>query len=173
MQGLFGSVTVQPRTAEWYRSQVTKVDLDLATKGKTADGHPIINYDACYPAGADCSTLPPDARPILKMMNGNNEIVHTDLTAIITGPKHGSFKYCSGCPGDCQNCPDLGNNPSYPNQREPYREFAIHYHDDFVSTQAFEQFRKHADGENDQMVTTLQGGRDFFAINYGMARYRS
>ena len=51
MQGLFGSVTVQPRTAEWYRSQVTKVDLDLATKGKTADGHPIINYDACYPAG--------------------------------------------------------------------------------------------------------------------------
>ena len=98
MQGLFGSVTVQPRTAEWYRSQVTKVDLDLATKGKTADGHPIINYDACYdpkpgpPAGADCSTLPPDARPILKMMNRNNEIVHTDLTAIITGPEHGSFQ---------------------------------------------------------------------------------
>ncbi len=170
MQGLFGSVTVQPRTAEWYRSQVTKVDLDLATKGKTSDGHPIINYDACYPAGADCSTLPPSARPILKMMNGNNEIVHTDLTAIITGPKHGSFKYCAGCPDDCQKCPDLRNNPSYPNQTQPYREFAIHYHDDFVSTQAFEQFRKHADGEqNDPMVTTLQGGRDFFAINYGMA----
>ena len=31
MQGLFGSVTVQPKTAEWYRSQVTKVDLDLAS----------------------------------------------------------------------------------------------------------------------------------------------
>ena len=121
------------------------------------------------PGGEDCSTLPPSARPILKMMNGNNEIVHTDLTAIITGPNHGSFLYCAGCPGNCQNCPDLGNNPSYPNQREPYREFAIHYHDDFVSTQAFEEFRKHADGENDPMVTTLQGGRDFFAINYGMA----
>ena len=40
MQGLFGSVTVQPRTAEWYRSQVTKVDLDLATSGKTRTGTP-------------------------------------------------------------------------------------------------------------------------------------
>src|SRR5262245_22963307 len=36
MQGLFGSVTVQPRTAEWDRSQVTKVDIDLATDGTTA-----------------------------------------------------------------------------------------------------------------------------------------
>lgn len=171
MQGLFGSVTVQPRTAEWYRSQVTKVDLDLAsTKGKTADGHPIINYDACYPDGADCSTLPPSAKPILKMMNGNNEIVHTDLTAIITGPNHGSFN-CADCRGgDCQNCPDLRNNPSYPSQTQPYREFAIHYHDDFVSTQAFEEFRKHEDPDKDDPMTyTLQAGRDFFAINYGMA----
>jgi len=170
MQGLFGSVTVQPRTAEWYRSQVTKVDLDLATKGKTADGHPIINYDACYPTGADCSTMPPTALPILKMTNGDNEIVHSDLTAIITGPKHGRFN-CADCKdGNCQNCPDLRDNPSYPSQTEPYREFAIHYHDDFVSTQAFEQFRKHDDTDKDDALTyTLQGSRDFFAINYGMA----
>ena len=170
MQGLFGSVTIQPRTAEWYRSQVTKADLDLATKGKTADGHPIINYDACYPAGADCASMLPTALPILKMTNGDNEIVHTDLTAIITGPNHGSF-ICAQCPnGKCESCPDLRDNPSYPNQTEPYREFAIHYHDDFVSTQAFEQFRKHDDtGKNDDMNYTLQGSRDFFAINYGMA----
>src|SRR5262249_58674208 len=30
-QGLFGAVMVQPRSAEWYRSQVTHNDLDLAT----------------------------------------------------------------------------------------------------------------------------------------------
>ena len=30
-QGLFGAMIVQPRGAEWYRSQVTKEDLDLAT----------------------------------------------------------------------------------------------------------------------------------------------
>jgi hypothetical protein len=29
--GLFGSVVVEPRSAEWYRSQVTKADLDAAT----------------------------------------------------------------------------------------------------------------------------------------------
>lgn len=161
MQGLFGSVTVQPKTAEWYRSQVTKVDLDLATKSKTADGHPIINYGACYPAGADCSTMPPTALPILKMLNGDNEIVYTDLTAIITGPDHGRFK--------CDSCPEFQKNPSYPDQTQPFREFAIHYHDDFVSTQAFEEFRKHDDPDKDsEMANTLQGSRDFFAINYGM-----
>jgi len=154
MQGLFGSVTVQPRDAEWYRSQVTKVDLDLATTGKTADGHPIINYDQVYPPAH-----PRAGQPILKMLDANNEIVYTDVTAMITGPKHGPF-VCPGCPV----------NPSYPDDLQPFREFAIHYHDDFVSTQAFEPFRKHVDTtKNDPMSYTLQGSRDFFAINYGMA----
>ena len=111
MQGLFGSVTVQPRTAEWYRSQVTKADLDLASDGQTADGHPIINYDKVYPSG------PRAGQPILKMLNQNNEIVYTDLTAIITGPNHGAFGGSTP-------------NPSYPNRQQPFREFAIHYHDD-------------------------------------------
>jgi manganese oxidase len=155
MQGLFGSVTVQPKTAEWYRSQVTKVDLDLASDGQTADGHPIINYDKVYPPAH-----PRAGQPILKMLNSSNEIIYTDLTAIITGPNHGPFT-CAGCPSPV--------NPSYPNRTQPFREFAIHYHDDFVSTQAFEEFRKHASGDNDDMSYTLQGSRDFFAINYGMA----
>lgn len=163
MQGLFGSVTVQPKTAEWYRSQVTKVDLDLATDGHTADGHPIINYDKAYPSG------PRAGQPILKMLDDSGEIIYSDLTAIVTGPKHGRFR-CEDCPGgDCQKCPDFRNNPSYPSQTEPFREFAIHYHDDFVSTQAFEEFRKHDNPDQDSDMTyTLQGGRDFFAINYGM-----
>ena len=163
MQGLFGSVTVQPRTAEWYRSQVTKADLDLATTGKTADGHPIIDYDRTYPA-----KHPRAGQPILKMLDAKNEIVSSDLTAIITGPKHGRFD-CSSCPGGCDGCPNLRPNPSYPDRTQPYREFAIHYHDDFVSTQAFEEFRKHLDQlQDDEMSYTLQGSRDFFAINYGM-----
>jgi manganese oxidase len=163
MQGLFGSVLVQPRTAEWYRSQVTKADLDLASTGKTADGHPIIDYDKVYPSG------PHAGQPILKMLDANNEIVYSDLTAIITGPKHGRFE-CGTCPGgSCENCPGLNPNPSYPDRSQPFREFAIHYHDDFVSTQAFPEFRKHADGSDDAMTYTLQGSRDFFAINYGMA----
>src|SRR5918992_2332540 len=51
--GLFGSVNVEAKTAEWYRSQVTAEEMELATERnadgspkKTAAGHPIINYDA-------------------------------------------------------------------------------------------------------------------------------
>jgi manganese oxidase len=164
MQGLFGSVTVQPATAEYYRSQVTKADLDLATTGKTADNHPIVDYDAVYPV-----THPRAGQPILKMLDARNQLVYTDLTAIITGPKHGRFD-CGACPGGtCGGCPSLRENPSYPDRAQPYREFAIHYHDDFVSTQAFAPFRKTSGGGDDEMTYTLQGARDFFAINYGMA----
>ncbi len=56
--GLFGSVNVELKSAEWYRSQVTAEEMNLATvkntdgtPKKTAGGQPIINYDAVYPAG--------------------------------------------------------------------------------------------------------------------------
>ena len=58
--------------------------MDLATTGNTADGHPIINYDAIYPAGHRLA-----GQPILKMLDATNKIVHSDLTAIITGPGRG------------------------------------------------------------------------------------
>ena len=93
MQGLFGCGDCAARTAEWYRSQVTKVDLDLATSGTTTDGHPIIDYDKVYPP-----KHPHAGQPILKMLDQNNEIVYSDLTAIITGPDHGRFA-CSSCEG--------------------------------------------------------------------------
>ena len=35
--GLFGALNVQPKGAEWYRSQVTQADLKLATTGTTSD----------------------------------------------------------------------------------------------------------------------------------------
>jgi manganese oxidase len=142
-QGLFGSVAVQPEGAEWYRSQVTRADMALATTGVTADGHPIFNYAA---TGSD-------GTPVLKMLNAKNEIVYTDLTAVITGPNAGPFTG-SG--------PSFDPNPTYPNRRQPYREFAIHYHDDFVITQAFASFMPDAG-----MFPTLASGRDMFAINYG------
>ena len=109
--GLFGSVVVEPEGAEWYRSQVTRRDLDLASvpneHGK--HGHPVIDYDALYPAGTTYEDIAPDASglkalipagtPILKMVkpavspNGKPtvEIVHSDLTAIITGPNRGEL----------------------------------------------------------------------------------
>ncbi len=91
--GLFGALNVQPATAEWYRSQVTQADLKLVTTGTTADGHPIIKYGQVYPAGAtypDGTAIPANT-PILKMLDDNLNIMHTDLTAMITGPDAGRF----------------------------------------------------------------------------------
>jgi plastocyanin len=218
-QGLFGAVTVQPQQAEWYRSQVTRQDLELATyranalpsnmtltpeqqtfvsdgktyklwklvtqtnQGpintqvtqtnlagdpvdqngflKTRDFHPIVNYQAVYPSGFKypSGTPVPDDTPILAMLNKNGQIVHSDLTAVITGPYAGLFPE-----SDEKTDPAFSKNPTYPERRQPYREFAIHYHDDFVATQAFPEFSDSSLPIN----FTLNAARDFFAINYGM-----
>lgn len=152
--GLFGSVNVQPAGAEWYRSQVTANDLKLATKGTTLDGHPIINYNACYPSGQDCS-LTPAEKPILKMLKGT-EIVHTDLTAIISGPNAGRFP--------------TGTYPAVqvePDRDQPFREFTIMYHDEIGAVQAFPHFEDPRPGEENPLKFTLHSVRDAFAINYG------
>ena len=54
-EGLFGSVNVEPRGAEWYRSEVTAVEMAKATTGTAGatattttgatGGQPIIDYD--------------------------------------------------------------------------------------------------------------------------------
>lgn len=195
-QGLFGAVTVQPKSAEWYRSQVTHDELLAAThrvvdaqrlrktnKTVTLYGSTFIVYtepehgidvivtDANdKPASPDSESylhLPTgqpfldyqakraDGTPILRMTmagaGGREEIVYSDLTAIITGPNAGKFPTTPP-----------GSKYIYPDNDEPFREFAIHYHDDFVTTQAFPQFN------SGSIATTLQAGRDFFAINYGM-----
>ena len=85
-EGLFGSVNVEPKGAEWYRSQLTAADMTLAQTGTTAGGQPIINYDAVYPVGH-----PKAGQPILKMLNVDT-IVNTDLNAIITGPTRDAFR---------------------------------------------------------------------------------
>jgi hypothetical protein len=139
--GLFGAVNVEPAGAEWYRSQVTANDLELA-RTDTNGGLPIIDYDAVYPVGH-----PREGLPIMKMLQGT-QIVHSDLNAIITGPNRGNH---SGYPA----------NPAYPNRNQPFREFTVIFHDEIIAAQAFTLF------EDPVFKHTLHGVRDGFAINYG------
>jgi hypothetical protein len=160
-QGLFGSVTVQPHDAEWYRSQVTRADLAAAST-TPPNGFPIIDYKK--------KRL--DGTPILAMLSDSNEIVYSDLTAIITGPDAGCFpKGNTNCdPPAPGGDPVFHQNPAYPNRQYPYREFAIHYHDDFVVSQAYQPFRAYpiGDPQRSPLFNTYSAGRDFFAINYGI-----
>src|SRR5271167_2920568 len=207
-RGLFGALNVQPAGAEWYRSQVTADDLARATYSatrlgsntltcttatdctltitgppsmqvkviktaggylNTLDNHPLINYDATYD----------DGTPILKMLDASNNIVHSDLTAIITGPKAGRFPGTTGPnnpepPCNAENNPALNSgsgkvdplfctNPASPDRKEPYREFTTIYHGALfpVASQAFPVFN------DPNITTTLVAGQDAFAINYG------
>ena len=133
---------------------------------KSPDFHPIINYQATYPAGYTYPSNPnyvvPTGTPILAMLDKNNRIVHTDLTAIITGQNAGPFPASN-------NDPTFSPSPSYPDRRQPYREFVIHYHDDFVVSQAFAEFTAQSGTDAAAMFPTVSAGRDFFAINYGIA----
>ncbi|HEU4795286.1 MAG TPA: hypothetical protein VFT02_06625, partial [Pyrinomonadaceae bacterium] len=165
---LFGALNVQPRDAEWYRSQVTQKDLELATKSRTNDKQPVINYDAKFP----------DGKPILSMLDGNRgdrvrNLVYSDLTAIITGPNAGRFPGTTGVNSPEPPCNAAGGgagagdplfcaNPASPDRKQPYREFTIIYHEvGQVATQAFPVFT------DPQMASTVNAGFDGFAINYG------
>ncbi|MEW5744964.1 MAG: copper oxidase [Nitrospirota bacterium] len=156
--GLFGAVNVQPKGAEWYRSQLTRAEIDMAADRdkngtvdydeQTADGHPLIDYDAKYPAGYAYK----EGQPVIRILNDYNEIVHSDLTAIITGPYRGPFPAGTYKP-----------NPAYPDRDQPFREFTILFHDEIGAVQAFPEF-------NDPVLGfTLHGIRDMFGINYGAA----
>lgn len=204
-EGLFGALNVQPATAEWYRSQVSADDLQRATynakslpanaklntgcspttsctltvTGKTPvsvkqtpsgylntmDNHPMINYDATYS----------DGTPILKMLDANLNIIYTDLTAMITGPKAGRFPGTTGVNNPEPPCnaanvdPLFCANPAAPDRKQPYREITTMYHGALggipaqipIATQAFPVFTDPA------MVQTILAGQDSFAINYG------
>ncbi|HEX8148785.1 MAG TPA: hypothetical protein VF591_16505 [Pyrinomonadaceae bacterium] len=151
--GLFGSVNVEPRGAEWYRSQVTAAEMRYATKLNTANntlitttgGQPVICYDAVYPAGH-----PRQGEPVLRIVQGT-EIVHSDLNAIITGPGHGRFPAGTYRP-----------NAVEPDRDQPFREFTVVYHDEVEVVQAFNEFY-----EDPVLGHTLHSVRDKFAINYG------
>ena len=168
--GLFGAVNVQPAGSTWYRSQLTREEMDMAASAwvfdpltstwspspgnvpqgapgawnvrTTPGGQPIVNYDAVYPAGTG---LGKDNLPVVKILNGP-EIVHSDINAIIDDR---GYAYPP--------------NKAYPTRgREPYREFTVIFHDDAFGVQAFPAFY------NDPVLRhTLAGVTDSFPINYG------
>ncbi|HKY28626.1 MAG TPA: hypothetical protein VJM12_11870 [Pyrinomonadaceae bacterium] len=206
-RGLFGALNVQPKLAEWYRSQVTADDLQQATYNankpdhvppgslncttptnctfnvngnvinvlktpggllNTPDNHPLINYNAKYQ----------DGTPILKILDGT-KIVHSDLTAIITGPNAGRFPGTTGPnnPEPPCNAKDNSNpavdplfcaNPASPDRKQPYREVTIIYHEVLnpITQQAFPIFTDPVT-ETKAGNGTVAAGKDAFAINYG------
>jgi len=131
--GLFGSINVEPKGSKWYRSQVTAAQLKAATTGLNPNKTPIINYEAI---GAD-------GKPVLNMMSGN-EIVYTDINAIITDPT-GTLQE------DCAKAPPTGTCG------QPFREFTVIFHDETKTVQAFPELN----------ADLFHGVRDGFAINYG------
>ena len=48
--GMFAVINVEPAGARFYRSQVTEEEMRLASTGRTADGQPVLDYEATYPA---------------------------------------------------------------------------------------------------------------------------
>lgn len=155
-----------------------------ATVKKMADGflysmdnHPIINYDAVYPDGSTRAdgTKIPSKTPILKMLDADNNLVSSDLTALITGPNHGRFPGTTGVDKPeppCSLANDPNNtvkidplfcaNPTLPDRKQPYREVTVVYHEVSNAAQAFQVFE-----DDSPLAATSQAGMDAFAINYG------
>ena len=144
--GLFGAVNVEPAGSEWYRSQTSHDDFLLAATSVPDPTSPTgnryqVNYSATDAAG----------RPVLRILDNNNNIVHGDLTAVITGPNHGMLA-------------KRPENPALPNREYPYREITIHYHESQDVVQAFPWIYS-ASG----LIADPNAGLDGFAINYGAA----
>ncbi|MEQ1620926.1 MAG: hypothetical protein ABL919_05935 [Methylococcales bacterium] len=89
--------------------------------------------------------------PILNMLDGSGNIVHSDINAIITGTNLGPF-----------GTNEEPLNAVYPGRSDPFREFTVIFHDEIKAVQAFPAWF------NDPvLIHTLHGVRDGFAINYG------
>ena len=159
--GLFGMVIVEPKGLAWYRSQVTNQDLvDAQVKGALGPhGHPVLDYDAVDAGGT----------PILKMLKPvpsagpgkppRFELCHSDPTAIVTGPDEpGEDRWLFRHPGHSAD-----DNPVYPRSWEPFREFAIMYHDLPATFPAF----AFAATPTDPFTSTMKNGSEAFGINYG------
>jgi hypothetical protein len=155
--GLFGAVNVEPFGTSWHRSQLTRAEMDLVTRSETADGHPVLDYEGRYPA--DFSDPSKAGMPVVNMLDGN-ELVHSDLNAVIAGPASDNYRI------PLQDYPQTyWDNQNYnlntEKGREPFREFSTIFHDEIVARQAFDLFN------DPRFAHALTGVRDGFAINYG------
>ena len=141
--GLFGAVNVEPAKSVWFRSQLTHeemigaVDKTKGNQGFSPTGQPFLDFNS----------------PVLQIMI-NNEIVASDLTAVISGPPP---TYLFPASGD----PNTSPVPYEPERRRPFREFTIEYHELNDAQQAFPIF----DYANASLTSTLQASGDAFAIN--------
>jgi hypothetical protein len=160
-QGLFAAVNVEPAGARFYRSQVTEEELRLATRGKTADGQPILDYEARYPLDCDAGGVwckeGKAGIPVLNMLDGAR-LVHSDINAVVVGTgADGSF------PASTYPLESVGKrNPSVPNRLEPFREFTVLFHDEMTVANAFPAF-----WADPVLKHTLHAVGDVFQINYG------
>ena len=156
--GLFGQVIVEPKLAKSYRSLLTEEEMRLVTTGRTATGHPVIDWEAKYPNQAPWTLEGKAGLPIINMVDAAGNIVHAELEAINvgTGP-NGSFL------ANTYPLETTGNrNPTVPNRLEPFRDFASVFHDETANAQAFPGFY------NDSVFKyVLAGVKDAFMINYG------
>ena len=105
------------------------------------------------------------------------QIVHTDLTAIITGPDAGRFNVAqadcdAGAPIPPNVDPLFCKNPASPDRLQPYREITVIYHGALggsldgtpgAATQAFPVLQS----TDPNVLATTIAGQDAFAINYG------
>ena len=172
--GMFGALNVQPEGARIYRSQVTEEEMRLATVGtvpsdcKMGDvpgvdcnpgGQPILDYEKTYPDEEPWRSEGKAGLPVLNMIDPrNNELVHSDINAIIAGPNpDGTF------PPSTYPLESVGHrNPQLPNRLEPFREFTSVFHDEQTNSQVFPKWY------NDPVLGfTLAGVKDQFMINYG------
>src|SRR6202035_2104649 len=164
--GVFGAVVVEPKQAESYRSQVNHEDLCLASTDHVWSGSacsrpnpeklPKINYQSVYPAGH-----PRVGLTVLNMTEKTsvgNELVHSDLTAIITGPKAGRFPAAEAA------LPGFHEIAVSPDRLQPFREFTLIYHEMFTNQQAFSTLY----AAPSQLNKLFEATNDNFAINYGM-----
>jgi len=177
--GLFGQLIVEPRGARIYRSQVFEEELRLAADADrdgalgageiTPLGQPVIRYEAAYPVEEPWASEGKAGLPILNMINpANNEIVHSEINAVIAGPCAG-VDAAAGCggvghfPKSTYPLESQGKrNPTVPNRLQPFRDFASVFHDETVNGQAFPGFYNHP-----VFSYVLAGVKDAFMINYG------
>jgi hypothetical protein len=164
--GLFGGVNVEPEGAEWYRSHLTHEEMALANDGNgtTGNGQPILNYDTVYPNTPVFIAEGKAGLPVLRIQckagdpavtAGDclvDEIVHSDIHAVITGPNRGNFTAGTHYP----------STPINPQQEQPFREFSSIWNGEQVAIQAFPALYL-----DPVLKHTLAIVVDSFIINYG------